>query len=118
MRFFHMPLWQTPPLLAASWVSVMMKQPESWTYRKLDPEWTWSPENQLRAAAVDELRIANWQRTDDGHNNRNQPEPIARPGVGNYVKPGDRPKAVEIEELQEILARPRTAVEHGESVHK
>lgn len=30
---------------------------------------------------MDELRVANWQRTKDGSKGRNQPKPIDRPGV-------------------------------------
>ncbi len=34
----------------------------------------------LVACAVDELRVANWQRTKDGADGRRQPKPIERPG--------------------------------------
>jgi hypothetical protein len=31
----------------------------------------------LLALAVDELRVANWQRSKDGHHGRNRPKPIS-----------------------------------------
>lgn len=54
---------------------------ESALYRALDPEgWDWDRPSSLAALAVDELRVANWQRTEDGHKGKKQPEPIDQPG--------------------------------------
>jgi len=39
----------------------------------------WSPEMFAIAAAVDALRVANWQRTEDAKNQRNYPEPLEPP---------------------------------------
>jgi hypothetical protein len=117
MRFFGCPLWRVPPLTAAAWVAPMVKQTESWTYRKLNPEWYWTPDNQLLATVIDELRVANWQRSEDGHKNRNHPDPYPRPGAENYVAHGDRPHAVDVDELREILSRPRTAITGRDTVH-
>lgn len=72
---------------AADWAVVMIRQPESWTHRKLAGEWQWGLlENQLLAAGVDQLTVANWQRSQDGQKNRNKPRPIPRPGVDEYDK--------------------------------
>lgn len=51
-----------------------------------DPLWiayggplAWSMEAHLIAAAIDQLRIANWQRTQDGQRGINRPEPLTPP---------------------------------------
>lgn len=41
----------------------------------------WSLSDHLLALVVDELRVANWQRTEDGHKNRRKPKPLPRPGL-------------------------------------
>lgn len=49
-------------------------------YRAINPDdWPWSMEAQLLAAAVDELRVGNWQR--GRGKKRDFPKPITRPGV-------------------------------------
>lgn len=66
-----------------------------------EAEWTLS--NQLRAAGVDALNVANWQRSADGEKGRNQPKPIPRPGVASdstsYGKGGGLP----LDEMAEWL---------------
>lgn len=37
----------------------------------------WSRTEHLLAMVVDELRLANWQRTKEGSKNRNRPKPIS-----------------------------------------
>lgn len=72
---------------AADWTAVMIRQPESWTHRRLATDWQWGLlGNQLLAAGVDQLAVANWQRSQDGQKNRNKPRPIPRPGVDEYDK--------------------------------
>jgi len=45
----------------------------------------WSLQEHLQALTVDELRVANWQRQNEGLKASKQskpPQPMARPGVG------------------------------------
>lgn len=35
---------------------------------------------------MDQLRIANWQRTEDGSKGKNRPEPLQRPGIEQAKK--------------------------------
>lgn len=54
---------------------------ESALYRALDPEgWDWDRRTSFAALTVDELRVANWQRTENGQKGKQQPEPIDQPG--------------------------------------
>lgn len=49
-----------------------------------DRDGLWGLAEQLQATAVDELRVANWQRANAGlkeHEQSKRPEPIERPGV-------------------------------------
>jgi hypothetical protein len=47
----------------------------------------WSMNSQLLAAAIDELRVANWQRAQMGSKERiKPPKPIPRPGVEEKPK--------------------------------
>jgi hypothetical protein len=50
-----------------------------------DSDGLWSLQEHLQAITVDELRIANWQRSNDGVKPSKQtkpPKPMARPGIG------------------------------------
>lgn len=62
------------------WVVVQQRPTASALSRAIEPDAvTWGLSEQLIAAAVDTLRIANWQR---GEAKRSQfPKPISRPGV-------------------------------------
>jgi hypothetical protein len=51
-------------------------------YRSRNPDWRWGLAEQLMAATVDALNMANWLNSEDGRRKRNRPEPIPRPGVG------------------------------------
>lgn len=51
-----------------------------------DDDGLWGLQEHLTAAAVDELRVANWQRANEGVKKGQQsprPKPLPRPGVGN-----------------------------------
>lgn len=53
-------------------------------WRELAGEWAdWTPDQQMRVAMVNALRIANWQRTDDAtkRSPRRFPDPLLPPGV-------------------------------------
>lgn len=65
------------------WAIVTYSPPESALHRARNPEEAaeaeWTLTNQLLAAAVDALRVGNWQR--GGGAKRDYPKPIARPGI-------------------------------------
>ena len=43
LRFFHIDDWTALPMRrAASLCVAMIRQPESWTFRKIVPEWQWA----------------------------------------------------------------------------
>lgn len=50
--------------------------PESMTYRALADD-TWTLDQHLLAMVVDQLAVANWQRSKDGSRGRNRPKPIS-----------------------------------------
>lgn len=63
----------------------------------------WQLPEQLMAAAVDELRVANWQRAAAGAKKGNapkRPKPIPRPGVDGY---GQKPAGVPLSEARRIM---------------
>ena len=71
----------------------------------------WGITEQLMAAAVDLLRVANWMNTEDGSKGRNRPEPIPRPGVEQpkrYVR-----EAVSMDEMRDRLERKRQIAMDG-----
>jgi hypothetical protein len=39
----------------------------------------------MDAEIIDQLRISNWMKSEDGQKGRNRPEPIRRPGVDPKV---------------------------------
>jgi hypothetical protein len=50
-----------------------------------DSDGLWSLQEHLQAITIDELRIANWQRSNDGVKPSKQakpPTPMTRPGIG------------------------------------
>lgn len=61
-------------------VIVQQSPRTSAVYRSVaGPDWEWDLANQLRAASVDALNGANWQR--GSGKDRDRPKPIPRPGV-------------------------------------
>lgn len=48
----------------------------------MDPDgWAWDLPTSLAAFGVDELRVANWQRTKNGADGKSPPEPIPQPAI-------------------------------------
>ena len=69
----------------------------------------WGYPEQLIAAAVDALNVANWRLTKDGAKGKNPPKPIPRPGVEQektYVT-----EAISIEEMNHWLGWERQLTE-------
>ena len=70
-----------------------------------DHEWTLA--NQLRAAEVDALRLANWQRGQG--KKKDMPKPIPRPGVERDKTYGK--EAISIDEMADWLGWERQMTE-------
>ena len=47
------------------------------------PDDWWTPDRQLMATAIDELRLLFWTKTKDAARGENMPQPIKRPGVSS-----------------------------------
>jgi hypothetical protein len=72
----------------------------------------WTKQNMLLAYLIDTARIHLWLNTKDGHERRNFPEPIDRPGI---VKPeprkGSKVKPLPLSKIREIHGAQPTGVE-------
>lgn len=78
------------------------------TYRAIGGPASWSEELHAHVAAIDVLREANWQRTEDGMNGRNHPRPIDRPVL--RVRGSSRDEAAKATGRAEVfLARQEAA---------
>ena len=108
MRFFHIDDWTVLPMRrAASLCVAMIRQPESWTFRKIVPDWQWAiATNELLASVFDKLSEANWQRSKDGTKGTNRPKLYPRPGVPGY-RSRFKKKALDVDMIRRELARPR-----------
>lgn len=71
----------------------------------------WDFDRVLAALVVDALNVLVWQRTKDGSKGRNRPKPIAPQPKREGRHIGG--KAMTIEQLNEILSRPRGVIENG-----
>ena len=112
LRFFQIDDWTVLPMRrAASLCAALVRQPESWTFRKIVPDWQWSLlGNQLAAGIFDAVTFANWQRFKDGSKNHNRPKPYPRPGVQGYRPEGRARKMPDFAMIDRELARPRDSV--------
>lgn len=79
---------------------------DSALFRALHPDdYQWaSHESMLLAQACDTLAILAWQKTPDGKKNRNQPQPIPRPGV-EQQKRRVRGGSIPVDQFQDRLKR-------------
>lgn len=95
-----------PARHVAALAAVMVRQPESWTHRAIQPDWQW--ESHLAALAAhqaDSLATLVWQNTKDGHKGRNQPKPYPRPGVDGYHTPGQAGSDWQVASVEEVARR-------------
>ncbi|RPK76611.1 hypothetical protein EES45_22900 [Streptomyces sp. ADI97-07] len=75
------------PLLTLRELGVLLRQLPGTARTRLalgDRDGLWGLSEQLQAAEIDTLRVANWQRANSGlqeHEQSPRPEPIERPGV-------------------------------------
>lgn len=89
-RLYGVDDWSVlPPLTAAAWCAAMVRQPESWTHRAINPEWRWEdPTAHAQALAADYLATLVWLKTKNGTKGRHRPKPFPRPGVDGWHTPG------------------------------
>ena len=80
-------------------------------WRAYDERAVWTAERTLLAAIVNDLNWLVWSKTKDGQRNRNRPKPVG---------PFDAEKkrsitgvAMTVDELNEVLSRPRGEVPIG-----
>jgi hypothetical protein len=91
--------------------------PDSATVRSMQGEAaTWSLSDHLMALVVDELRVANWQRTEDGHKGRRRPKPLPRPGVHQEDEATHigRGRGMSTNDLDRLLAATRQREDRGD----
>ncbi|UVK62931.1 tail assembly chaperone [Gordonia phage Hexbug] len=89
-------------------------------FREKHPDWEWDRANMLLADMADSLHWLVWAKTKDGQRNRNQPQPIPRPGVEQPVK-RTKGEAIPIDQfksrMDELRARLRSSTAE-ESVNR
>lgn len=94
---------------AATLCAAMLRQPESWVHRAINPDWQWAdPGLAALADARDFLAMLWWAKTKDAEKNRNRPEPFPRPGV--EVDTEDMPAAATIDVFDALLAQAKASV--------
>lgn len=80
----------------------MLKQPESWLLRELEPNWQWMDLRvQALARITDAAEFSAWVNTRDGQKNRNRPKPFPRPQVSK--REPNEIVAVDIDTLNKLL---------------
>lgn len=111
LRLYGITDWRAlRPSRAASLCQAMVSQPESWTHRAMNPHWRWAdPAVAMQALQADYLALLVWMRSKDGQKGRNRPKPLPRPDTSTPgATPAAAPAGVDVADLAEILARPRT----------
>ena len=87
---------------AASLCAAMIRQPESWTHRALNPDWQWGLlHNQWGVPLFDAVQWLQWAQTNDGQKGRNRPAPFPRPQTS---KPAEY-QAMDVDALDAYLDR-------------
>jgi hypothetical protein len=81
--------------------------PESATKTALRGYVEWTAGEYLAAAIVDAVRLANWQRTKDGHKGVNAPKPLPRPAPTPQRPPVDTEKRRRNRRILSRLMRPK-----------
>ncbi len=81
-------------------VLVRQAQPDTATYKALNPHWQQTAETDFLRAILHAAQIANWQRTEDGSKGRNAPDPFQWPWERDD---GDQPDAMSWEEAADWL---------------
>lgn len=77
----------------------------------------WSLQEHLQAVTIDELRVANWQRANDGVKPSKQtkpPKPMTRPGVGSGRDKNSPERVAKRKAALERAANRRRALARGE----
>lgn len=73
-----------------------------------DDDGVWGLQEHLTAVVIDELRTANWQRSNEGRKRSEQsprPKPFPRPGVGGKKPQHDKPGPARQEARQRAMRR-------------
>lgn len=82
-----------------------------------DSDGVWGLQEHLTAIAIDELRVANWQRSNEGVKESKQskpPKPVPRPGVGRGHDKNSPERVAKRKAALERAAARRRAIAAGE----
>lgn len=82
-----------------------------------DTDGVWGLQEHLQALTVDELRIANWQRANEGVRQSRQtkpPPPLSRPGIGRGRDKNSPERIAKRKAALERAAARRTAIAAGQ----
>lgn len=83
------------------------------TWRAVGGVMAWPEDVHALIAIADVLRVANWQRTDDGAHGRNPPRPLPRPEL-NIERPARHDEAQKVADNAQIFLARRAAREQAE----
>jgi hypothetical protein len=79
---------------------------DSQLYKSMHPDDAgWTLTNLLLATIADVLRWLQWAKTKDGAKNRNQPDPIPRPGVARNRQVHPKVKGAPRSKIRKLLGR-------------
>lgn len=100
-RFYHIHNWRDlPARKAAALAAVMIRQPESWTHRALNPDWQWELlVNQWGVNVHDAVLWLQWSQTKEATRGRGRPRPFPRP----WDKRESEYEVVPVDELERRL---------------
>lgn len=82
-----------------------------------DTDGMWGLAEHLQALTIDELRVANWQRQNEGVKESKQtkpPKPMVRPGVGRGRDKNSPERVAKRKAALERAAKRKTALARGE----
>ena len=82
-----------------------------------DTDGVWGLQEHLQALAIDELRVANWQRANEGVKQSKQskpPKPLARPGINRGRDKNSPERIAKRKAALERAADRRRAITAGE----
>ena len=74
---------------------------ESRSFRAINPELEWTTTEYMLWSIEYSLRVLRWQNTEDGHKNRNKPEPLPTPK--DYARVRERTEATDMEYIAQAL---------------
>lgn len=90
-------------VVEAADLAVMLPR-SSRTFVTINPEYAWEQEHYMLAGILNAVNLILWGQSKDGQKGRNKPKPLMPP------KREEKKEALTIEELNELLSKPRKEV--------